>query len=39
MVARVIIDGVEQHDKSIVLTDDRRERKAEVDIGERSSSW
>ena len=30
---RVVVDGVEQTDKSILLADDRREHSAEVEIG------
>jgi cyclic beta-1,2-glucan synthetase len=32
-VTRVLSDGVEQPDKKIPLVDDRREHRAEVDLG------
>jgi cellobiose phosphorylase len=33
VVARVVVDGVEQPDKRIPLSDDRREHRAEVEVG------
>ena len=33
-VTRVVVDGVEQPDKRVPLSDDRREHHAEVEIGE-----
>ena len=32
-VARVVVDGIEQSDKRVPLSDDRREHHAEVEIG------
>jgi hypothetical protein len=33
-ITRVVVDGVEQPDRRVPLSDDRREHHAEVEIGQ-----
>jgi hypothetical protein len=36
VVSRVVVDGIEQPDLRVPLSDDRRDHHAEVEIGGRS---